>query len=123
MKNKQKVIEGIVWNDHAGYGMCLLPKGPSVPGDAIIIESEGKQLLPNEWHGMKVRLTIEVINDYVSPEHKKFYDHDLWSSPGHEGDDYPHVCQRCEENGPRCVCVKEIDRIYDYANGEVKNDK
>ena len=76
MKNKQKVIEGIVWNDHAGYGMCLLPKGPSVPGDAIIIESEGKQLLPNEWHGMKVRLTIEVINDYVSPEHKKFYDHD-----------------------------------------------
>lgn len=87
--NKQKVIEGIVWNDHAGYGMCLLPEGPSVQGEVILIENdfpteEGPgnkqtQLLPNEWHGMKVRITMEVIDDYVSDEHKKFYDHSLWS--------------------------------------------
>jgi len=75
MNKDKKIIEGIVWNDHAGYGMCLLPNGPSsVPSEAITIESpeNNKSLLPNEWHGMKVRITIEVVDDYVKPEWKKF---------------------------------------------------
>lgn len=78
---KQKVIEGTAWYDHAGYGMCLLPKGPSVQGLTITIEAGDKQLLPNEWHGMKVRITMEVIDNHVSDEHKKFYDHALLYKP------------------------------------------
>ena len=81
MKSTLKVIEGIAWFDHAGYGMCLCPNGPSKP-EVIVIDQYGpdhNNVLPNEWHGMKVRITMEVIDDNVSDEHKKFYDHSLWN--------------------------------------------